>query len=772
MTRKYICSCENCLQTHPNGKSVGKTTYSYHRDGIRGPRPRVSKEDKYRCRCHLYPNGHYLLSRASYHRHRAYLRRAKNPATAETIDSESDSVPSDDTEADQAMSSDISSDMDSLSNGGESVDNSEEEPEEDSDMNLFPSVSVASDNSDASLHGNLTNVDTESDLESGAQLPSSKLKRLVCFKPNDYSDHGGDELFLTLAEWGRGVPRDKYTALQRLLRLQGVQFPSLRRQSGRLQRLTTIKPTFFHCCQNNCIAFTGEYADLSECPYCEENRFSSSGKAQKTFIFIPLIPRLRLQYRAPSRAKALKAYRQSLSRTSSSQAEVRDFFDGDLFREYHVNELGLFNDSRDVALHMSLEGVQLAKKHNHEVTPVVFMNLNLPPDQRYEVKNMLTSLLIPGPKRPKAIDTFLRPLVDELLLLEKGVPAIDAHTGTVFQLRAWVTMVTGDGPALADAIGMKRPGDSIRPCRTCSITAEKSNEKSKTYNVPHSSYNFNDPPLRTDLRKTIRLVEKADSEKSCQLTGVSRSSVLLELKSLHFPRSFPADVMHLILQNVAPLLYGIWSRTKLAIDNRKNANFVSQPYHLDGAVIKGINSALANAQSEIPTFFGHVSHPIDNAYKAAEWDAWLKLLGVPLLSQQLEEPYVENFRVLSQIYTLATRRSLTHVDVDLLEALVVKFVKSFETLYFGGDPQRLPVCAVDVHYLLHLPLYIRDCGPSRYWWQFPMERLNDILKPKTRSKSQLSTGAANALMIAEHINHMEFIRPEPVKARPTKGVRS
>jgi hypothetical protein len=77
------------------------------------------------------------------------------------------------------------------------------------------------------------------------------------------------------------------------------------------------------------------------------------------------------------------------------------------------------------------------------------------------------------------------------------------------------------------------------------------------------------------------------------------------------------------------LLYGLWAQTKLAI---RDANFISQPYHLDDAVIEDISSALANAQSKIPAFFGHTPHPIDNAYKAVEWDVWLKLLGVPLLS--------------------------------------------------------------------------------------------------------------------------------------------
>jgi hypothetical protein len=482
-------------------------------------------------------------------------------------------------------------------------------------------------------------------------------------------------------------------------------------------------------------------------------------------MHIPLIPRLQLQYRNPCRANVLKTYRQSIFQTSSDEGEVRDFFDGNLFREFYVNELGLFNDSHDVALHMSLDGVQVTNMRNHEITPVIFFNLNLPPDERYQVKNILASLVIPGPKKPKFIDTFLRPLVDELLLLEKGIPAFDGQTRTVFQLRAWATMVTGDGPALAEAIGMKRPGNAFRPCRTCEIKAERAGAIGKTYYVPHTKYDFGNPPLRSDLRTMIRLVDEANSEVYQKRTGISRSSILLELQSLHFPRSFPADLMHLILLNITPLLYGLWNQTKLAIDDRSNPNFAKRPYHLDDAAIEVISSAPANARPNIPTYLGHAPRRIDHhykGYKAAEWEAWLKLFGVPLLDQRLNEPYVENFRILSRIYTVATRHSLSRVDIDLLGALVSEFVQSFERLYFDGDSQKLPVCSVNIHYLLHLPLYIRDCGPGRYWWQFPMERFCGILKPHARSKSQLSVSAANALLISEHLNHIWFIRSPSV----------
>jgi hypothetical protein len=53
-----------------------------------------------------------------------------------------------------------------------------------------------------------------------------------------------------------------------------------------------------------------------------------------------------------------------------------------------------------------ISGLQLTNMSNHKVTPVILMNLNLPPQERYKVDDVLAGMPIPGPI------TFLRPLVD------------------------------------------------------------------------------------------------------------------------------------------------------------------------------------------------------------------------------------------------------------------------------------------------------------------------------------------------------------------------
>jgi len=89
-------------------------------------------------------------------------------------------------------------------------------------------------------------------------------------------------------------------------------------------------------------------------------------------LYIPLVPRLRLQHRNAARAEVLTGYRQSLEQSNSIN-EVRDFFDGHLFRDFHLRELGLFKDPHDVALHLSLDGVQLTNMSNYEATPVIYI---------------------------------------------------------------------------------------------------------------------------------------------------------------------------------------------------------------------------------------------------------------------------------------------------------------------------------------------------------------------------------------------------------------
>lgn len=96
--------------------------------------------------------------------------------------------------------------------------------------------------------------------------------------------------------------------------------------------------------------------------------------------------------------------------------------------------------------------------------------LNLHLSIRENASNALTTHLIPGGFNKDFVNTWLDPLVTELLGLHGGINVYDEAARGDFILRAHVILVTGDGPAIADVMGTKSPGKSKQSCRLCPLT--------------------------------------------------------------------------------------------------------------------------------------------------------------------------------------------------------------------------------------------------------------------------------------------------------------
>ena len=111
----------------------------------------------------------------------------------------------------------------------------------------------------------------------------------------------------------------------------------------------------------------------------------------------------------------------------------RDIFNSDLYQQYYWQELNLFKDLHNMALQLLLDSTNLTTGRNkHLVTLVILINLNLLLAVRYQAKNILASLIIPSPKKYKDIDSFLRPLIDELRELEGGILLFNSNSRTEF----------------------------------------------------------------------------------------------------------------------------------------------------------------------------------------------------------------------------------------------------------------------------------------------------------------------------------------------------
>lgn len=240
---------------------------------------------------------------------------------------------------------------------------------------------------------------------------------------------------------------------------------------------TGIRQVRYDCCRNSCFCYAKDDT-LTKCPNpnCGPDRWKPGpGPGRilyKTYDHIPLIPRLRLQYADPQRAQTFTEYRAQAESVPFGTI-TSDFWNSRLFRSLKIKK-GLFSQPTDIAFFMSTDGVRVFKtRSNFVVWPIIFINLNLPPDQRYLKENLLLIGIIPGPKQPWDLDSYLYPIVKEMIQLQAeppaGIIAWNGFTRSEFHLRAHITIIGADQPGREKLMRMKGCG-SYKYCSYCDIT--------------------------------------------------------------------------------------------------------------------------------------------------------------------------------------------------------------------------------------------------------------------------------------------------------------
>lgn len=355
---------------------------------------------------------------------------------------------------------------------------------------------------------------------------------------------------------------------------------SIYRLQRRMTFLSGLTPERYDCCRNSCICYTGRHDSLRNCPFCDLPRFDSSGRPFPFFQYLPLIPRLRAIFENRKESEEMD-YRSKYKHVPGMSSDV---FDGKHYRRLKktrvvINQEVLpqrfFEGETDVAMGLSTDGFGPFKKRKQTCWPLIGFNYNLPPTIRFHIDRLICFGVIPGPRQPKDMDSFLWPLVQEFLRLARGVSAYDVRMDRQFTLHAYLILAFGDLPAIAKLMHLKGH-NGFCPCRACMIVG--TNGLTTTYYTPltrippASSYN----PLRLPLCSHdafLRLAEQVDNartdaeeEELSRECGIKGVPILSTLPSLDFPNSFPHGFMHLVFENTVPTLLDLWTNNFKGID--------------------------------------------------------------------------------------------------------------------------------------------------------------------------------------------------------------
>ena len=472
---------------------------------------------------------------------------------------------------------------------------------------------------------------------------------------------------------------------------------TLKNTEKHIQSLSGFRPVCYNCCPSSCICYTGPYETLLKCPKCDTDRYKADGTTpQADFLYLPIIPRIRAMVSNAPFARKMQ-YRAS---HRHDRTKVADIFDGahySLLRESFVTVGGeelpnwFFSDPRDIALGLSTDGFGPFKHRTKTAWPIILFNYNLPPEERFLKKNHISVGVIPGPKKPGDLDSFLWPLVQELLQLELGVSAFDAITMAVFLLHAYLIVVFGDIPAVSMIMRMK--GHNGRsPCHMCEIQGIRIPSLPVTMHyVPLHREKFPDSQHRYDatalpLRNHTLFMEQAQevqsaltdaaSEQFATKYGIKGLPLLSALSSLSFPVSFPYDFMHLIWANLIPNLILLWT------GNFKDLDHDDEGYVLAPKVWQAIGMATLDAGKTIPAAFGSRVPNIaaEKSQMIAETHSiWTLYFAPTLLNGRFtNERYYKHFVQLVRLLTLCLKFEITQDQINDLERGFQEWVKVYE----------------------------------------------------------------------------------------------
>jgi hypothetical protein len=370
-----------------------------------------------------------------------------------------------------------------------------------------------------------------------------------------------------------------------------------------------------------------------------------------------------------------------------------------------------FSDHRDIALGFATDGFAPFKRRKLTAWILLVFNYNIPPEQRFQKDNILCVGIIPGPKKPWDADSFIYPLVNELLELAAGVSTYDALSRSRFDLHAYVITVFGDIPAVAMLMHMKGH-NGLHPCRMCNIHGVRNPDSQKTTlyvplsrrNLPTSAdvdeYRPEELPLRThdEFMAQAKKVESADTEvrreELAKAYGIKGIPVLSYLGSLRFPRSFPYDFMHLIWENIIPNLVLFWSGRFKGMDE-------GQPYVLSPRIWQVVGTTSTAATRTIPSSFGaSIPNPATDcsSFTSSTWSVWSLFVAPTVLRGRFpDDRYYKHFCSLVKILNLCLQFKISEEDLDEIKSGVRKWVVDYEQCVYPSVFKKKQRATQSIH---------------------------------------------------------------------------
>jgi hypothetical protein len=209
----------------------------------------------------------------------------------------------------------------------------------------------------------------------------------------------------------------------------GNRLPRSHNKAKNMVKKLGLNYNIIPCCLNGCVLFRKALEHVGLCPECGASKFipGSNCIPARVIRHFPLIPRLLRMYRSTAISKLLRFHTDFPNADRDVMKSLADSPAWE-FVNTHVDP-SFALETRNLRFGFALDGVNPFKHNNtqHSTWPVLMLIYNLPPFLVTKKFFIQLSILISGKDAPlnQNIDVFIRPLVEELQLLWKGIPTQD-----------------------------------------------------------------------------------------------------------------------------------------------------------------------------------------------------------------------------------------------------------------------------------------------------------------------------------------------------------
>ena len=435
----------------------------------------------------------------------------------------------------------------------------------------------------------------------------------------------------------------------------------------------------------------------------------------RVYCFSNLVSDLQALVRRPGFVEQCESTRSAVA----GLGLLSDVYDGSIWKDFvSIDDTPFLSQCNNYGLLLNIDWLQPFDHITYSVGVIYLVILNLPRSIRFKQDNVILYGIIPGPSEPSlTINTYLAPLVSELLKLWKGVElSIPGSDGEVI-FRCALLGVACDLPAARKVSGFLSYSANLG-CSRCYQEFSRGFGIRNYDNFERGQWRLrSNERHRLDIQKILRCTTKAQKVDSESKYGC-RYSVLLELPYYRPVEMTLIDPMHnLFLGTAKHFARVIWIG--------KNV--------LDSQNIAIIESRLKNAT--VPSGLGRIPVSINAGVflTAEQWKNWTLYFSLYCLKDLLSTRELECWRD----FVLACRKlcnlSISSDDVKVADVLLLRFCKRASQLY-GSE-----VITPNMHMHCHLATCIMEFGPIHSFWLFPFERYNGILEGQPTNNRSVET---------------------------------